>query len=868
MKKIFNKDNFGILADRKLLIAIIAVIFVPVLYAGMFLWAFWDPYDHLADVPVAIVNEDQEYEFEGETLALGNELVNNLKDNPEFDFHFVDKSEGYQGLYDEDYYILIEIPEDFSKNSSTVMDNEPQQLDLIYKPNESFNFLAGQIGETAMLKIEQALEEKITETYAATIFDKVDEVADGLVDASDATNELNDGANELKDGSKTLQDNLITLSGKTIEFNDGVNQAYDGSGELSDGASTLSSGISELYDNSTKLNDASKDLQSGANQLSSGISEANAGLREMQNKVPELISGTNQIKGGLDQLYEELPKQMSKEIGNKLDRSANDAFGLVDQKIDEVQRDIEKELANLGISDINNLSNIITDKVIAEVDKLPSILANDIITVIKNEINNTAKTDELNGKIMTLLNEEDISPETKQAIEQTISEQKIDINFDKLEISIASSMQSIMEQTNYKAKIQTVVDSNIDPIENEIKNKQQAVNTKIDNDLKNYKSVANKKISEATNELNTEIKAALNEPIGQLQDGLTAINDGQNALLSGVNQLEDGTSQLKNGSDKLASGQNAYVNNMNKFTSSFARANNGTQELVNGTNSLYEGMFALKDGSFQLNDASHKLADGSSELYDGMGTLTDGTNEFNIEMHNAADEAKNINATDKTNNMIANPVDVKNEKVNAVPNYGTGFAPYFISLGLFVGALLLSIVYPLTEPSNVPSSGTNWFLRKFLGLFSIGILQAIIVGTILLFGLGIEVQSVPLFYLFAIVTSLVFITLIQFLVTCFGDPGRFVAILILILQLTTSAGTFPLELIPKMLQPFNLLLPMTYSVSGFKAVISSGDFGTMWINAGILVAYSIVSMLLTLSYFVIMHKRRFGKVDNSKEATE
>lgn len=868
MKKFFSKDNFSILTDRKLLVAIAAVIFVPILYAGMFLWAFWDPYEHLVDVPVAVVNEDQEYDFEGEQLAVGDELVENLKDNREFDFHFVDKSVGYQGLHDEDYYILIEIPKDFSKNASTVLDDTPEQLDLIYKPNESFNFLAAQIGETAMLQIEQALEEEITATYADTIFDKIDEAADGLVDASEASDDLNDGANDLKDGSKTLEDNLITFSGKTIEFEDGVNTAYNGSSDLSEGANTLSSGISELYDNSNKLKDASEDLQSGANQLSSGISEADAGIGEMQDNIPQLISGTNQVKGGLDQLYNELPEQMSQEIGSGLNNAADGAFDLVDNKIDQVQIEIEKELADLGLNNIEDLSDIISGRVIAEVDKLPDVIASDISTVIKEQISNATKTDQLNTNVMALLEEEDISTETKQAIKETINEQTIDIDFDQLETVVASSIHGIMEQTNYKEKITTVVDSNIGPIEKELKNKQQAVNQKIDEDLKSYKNLANEKVNEATKDLNQEIKTALSEPIGELQAGLTAVNEGQKTLQTGVDQLASGTSELQAGSDQLASGQNDYVANMNKFTSSFAKANEGTEELVNGTNNLYEGMFALKDGSLQLNDASHQLADGSTEIYDGMNTLTDGTSEFSQEMHDAADEAGDINATSKTNDMIANPVNVKNEKINEVPNYGTGFAPYFLSLGLFVGALLLSIVYPLKEPSNVPSSGFNWFLRKFLGLFSIGVLQAIIAGIILIVGLGLEVQSIPLFFLYAILTSLVFITLIQFLVTCFGDPGRFVAILILILQLTTSAGTFPLELIPKFLQPFSLFLPMTYSVAGFKAVISSGDFGAMWSNAGILLIFAVASMLLTLSYFIIMYKRRFGSRVEAKETTE
>src|SRR5699024_511007 len=100
----------------------------------MFLWAFWDPYALLEDIPVAIVNQDDGYEYEDEYLTLGNDLVDNLKDNPEFDFHFVDKNKGYQGLNDQEYYILIEIPENFSKNATTVMDDTPEKIELIYVP--------------------------------------------------------------------------------------------------------------------------------------------------------------------------------------------------------------------------------------------------------------------------------------------------------------------------------------------------------------------------------------------------------------------------------------------------------------------------------------------------------------------------------------------------------------------------------------------------------------------------------------------------------------------------------------------------------------------------------------------------------------
>ena len=92
--------------------------------------------------------------------------------------------------------------------------------------------------------------------------------------------------------------------------------------------------------------------------------------------------------------------------------------------------------------------------------------------------------------------------------------------------------------------------------------------------------------------------------------------------------------------------------------------------------------------------------------------------------------------------------------------------------------------------------------------------------------------------------------IIQAIVTWFDQPGRFIAIVILIFQLTTSAGTFPLELIPNWMKFFNPLLPMTYSVSGFKDVISTGEFGMMWGEAGKLVFYGVAFLILTFVYFM------------------
>src|SRR5699024_6309022 len=98
----------------------------------MFLWAFWDPYDHLDDLPIAVVNEDEVAVEDGETLELGKQLSENVEDDGTFNLHVVDKAEGHRGLKDEEYYILIESATDSSTKATTLMGDEPKKLNMRY----------------------------------------------------------------------------------------------------------------------------------------------------------------------------------------------------------------------------------------------------------------------------------------------------------------------------------------------------------------------------------------------------------------------------------------------------------------------------------------------------------------------------------------------------------------------------------------------------------------------------------------------------------------------------------------------------------------------------------------------------------------
>jgi putative membrane protein len=735
---LFLEELKAVITNRKILVPVIAVLFIPLLYSGMFLWAFWDPYEHLDELPVAVVNNDKGAVLDGERLEIGDELVENLKENKQFSWHFVDEKEGEKGLNEQKYYMLIKIPEDFSKNATTLQDEYPQKMELIYMPNEGFNFLSAQIGNTAAEKIKEEVANTLTATYAETMFERIQKLADGLIAASEGAEKLHEGVSEAKDGSHEIYKNLKLLAEKSIVFKDGLQSAASGSEQLNDGLQQLNSGLAQLKDGQVRLLEGTKQAESGTKQLAEGLKKSLAGMEEMNEKLPQLTNGAAQIKDGA---------------------------------------------VNLSAS----------------------------------------------------------LEQWRQGAEQTKSGA----------VQVSTGLEQMV------AELEGMISQTADP-------EQKAVLQALQNNL-NQLSDGSKQVTAGIEQLSTGAMALKNGG-DQLASGAKQLYNGQLVVNEGVKRLIAGQEQLSFGAEKLVEGQTKIVQGLTTFGEKMSEAQQGVTQLASGSRQLSSGLNELYSGSAKLQDGVNKLTTGSGELASGMTKMDEGSNELAKKLTDGANEASDIKANEDVYDMFAEPLKLKNEKINEVPNYGTGFAPYFLSLGLFVGALLLSIVFPLREPAAVPSSGLSWFIGKFGILLIVGVIQALLADVVLLVGIDIEVQNVQNFIFFSIITSLTFIALIQFLVTTLGDPGRFIGIIILILQLTTSAGTFPLELIPKVLQHFNAWLPMTYSVFGFKAVISSGDFAFMWKNAFILVGYIIILAAGTILYFTSQHKRKFYTL--SEEVTE
>ncbi|PEW77928.1 phage infection protein [Bacillus cereus] len=925
--QLLRKEFTEIIKSKKILIPIIAVLFVPILYAGMFLWAFWDPYKQLDDLPVAVVNLDKGAVFDGKPIEVGKGLVDNLKDNTSFKWEFVSEKEAKKGMEGRKYYMLVRIPDDFSSNATTLLKDDPKPLNLEYIPNESLNFLSSQIGGTAIEKIKGEVSSTLTKTYAEKMFDSIQDVSKGLADGAEGANKLHDGSSELRDGSSKVTDGLHTLQGKSGEMKDGVgkladgsNKLVDGSGKVTNGLNTLNSktgemqigigklvdgsgkvtnglntlnsktsemqtGIGKLVDGSGKvtnglntLNSKTGEMQKGIGELHDGSEKVTGGLNKLVSKSGELKTGTTDLSNGMEQLVggqrqlEEASQKIEKglqDLNSKVKSSAAaleemqskgpSILNTVNEKIDGAGANVNQlnELTQSTAGDAKNAAQDVAN-LQKQIESLPKEYQEQLQPFITNAVKNTATvqqkaagvaggTNKLNEEVKQLKGEINQKTGDGQSKLPNPAELKsLTVGIDQL----SSAQKGFVEKfQGFGAKLNTAKEG-ANKFKNESGQLIDAINQLADGSGKVTSGLDT--LSAGANQMAGGVNQLANGS-SQVTGGLGTLSAGANQMAGGVNQLADGSSQVTDGLGTLSVGANQMAGGVNQLA-------DGSNQVTTGLGTLNGGLNKMSTGSTQLIDGVNKLADGSGKVTDGLVKVNDGSGELAEKLGEGAEKTGEVKGTDKTYDMFASPVKVKTEKMAEVPNYGTGFTPYFLSLGLFVGALLLSIVYPLRDTVGVPKSGFSWFISKFGVLLSVGIIQAIVADVILLFGLGVEVQSIPYFIVFSIVTSLSFIALIQCLVTAFGDAGRFIAIITLIIQLTTSAGTFPLELIPKFLQPFNAWLPMTYSVSGLKAVVSSGDFDFMWQNVGVLMIFIVVLSLGTIASLTWMHKRQFRSI--------
>lgn len=777
------KEWKAILKKPTFIIVMLGVSLIPALYNVIFLSSMWDPYGKVSDLPVAVVNQDKAVTASDKTLSIGEDVVSSLKENKNLDFHFVSKEDAQNGLEKGDYYMVVTLPSDLSERAASILTDNPQQMKIDYQTSSGQSFIAGKMSDSAMASLKQTVAQNVTDTYTSVIFKNMGDLKTGLVKASDGAQQLASGSQQLGSGSQTIADNLRTLNQATsklssgaAQFNTGL-QTYTGSvaqvssglGSLSNGINTYANGVSTVAAGANQLSGRSADLLGGVQQLT----QSGDGVQALSTGVTNLNTGLATLKSSVDTT-----------LANNQQNVSDLANGLT-----QLNASIQAAASDTEVS---------TDSIEAA---LTSIAASAQAIINNNQDARAAALARVQGTSAY----QGLSSEAKAEIDAAVSASQAG--------SDQSAQAILSEIDTMRASLETI---------------KGASQTK----LSQLESASNQVLPQASSMINglynglSTVSTSLGSASGganQLVAGVDTLNE---KLTTGATQLEQGVTSYTNAVGQLSEGTSALASKNPDLLANTTKLANGAAQLTDKSPELTSSFGKLADGTNQLASGTEKLADGSSALTDNLSKLTEGTSNLSNGLSDAGDKLSAVSTKDDNAKTLADPLTLSKTDENRVEKNGIGMAPYMISVALFVAAISTNIIFSTLPSGQAPKTKRDWLKARIEVNGVISVVAGVLVyGAVHLIGLSANHEWATLGLI--VLASMTFMALVTALVTWDSKLGAFASLILLLLQLASSAGTYPLELTSKIFQVINPWLPMSYSVSGLRQTISmNGQIGS------------------------------------------
>ncbi|MFD3552931.1 YhgE/Pip family protein [Streptomyces goshikiensis] len=326
-----------------------------------------------------------------------------------------------------------------------------------------------------------------------------------------------------------------------------------------------------------------------------------------------------------------------------------------------------------------------------------------------------------------------------------------------------------------------------------------------------------------------------------------------NTLVKGsggdIDKLRKQLTELEKDARELAVKAPALKSDLNTAVSQVNALNDAAHKVASGMATLHTGLGTATNGSGKLGEGVGKLGDGAHTLQGGMFKLVDGSGTLADGLHDGAGKIPDYDEKqrDTRTEVMADPVKLANQSLHKAPNYGTGFAPYFIPLSLWVGAM---VAYMLIAPMNkralaVGASPWRIALAGWLPVAGLGAAQVAMLMSVLHWGLGLDMARPALTIAFLMLVTACFAAIVQWLNAKFGAAGRILVLAVLMLQLTSAGGTYPVQTSPGFFNAIHPYLPMSYVVESLRKLITGGDLGPVWQGCAVLTAFTIGALALT-----------------------
>lgn len=314
-------------------------------------------------------------------------------------------------------------------------------------------------------------------------------------------------------------------------------------------------------------------------------------------------------------------------------------------------------------------------------------------------------------------------------------------------------------------------------------------------------------------------------PRSQTGSDLRRLNDGASQL---AYQLSDPSAEFRGGIDRLTGSAGQLT-----------RLIDGVGQINDGAHLLDDNLATARDGSARISDGTQQLRAGALRLSDGAGQLNDGANELHDRLSDGASQVPTWNDGQRVQaaSTIGGPVSLTGHDDTRISSFGTGLAPFFISLALFIGGIVVFQIFKPLQQRAI-AAGVGSLRAAFDGYLPVALLalaQAFVVVTVSVLAVGLRPVNLLGFTLVALLVSLVFMAVNQALVALLGPgPGRVACLAALMLMAVSSGGIYPVQTQNRLIEwihPFN---PMTYAVDALRQTLYGFHDERLWIALTVL----------------------------------
>ena len=842
--ELYRLDWTRIFKNKLTFILMIALMFIPSLYAWFNIAALWDPYSNTSDIKIAVYSEDKTATVMDQEVNIGDNIIENLKDNHNMGWQFVDsKEELDKGVKSGKYYAGIYLPENFSENLLSFVKGDIKNPEIDYSVNQKINAIAPKISDKGAGTIKDTISDEFVGTVSKTLMEALNEIGFNLDSnlpsikkLSSKILEVNDHLDEIDGYTKEV----IDLNKKMPEFKDKLKMA------------------NEFVDMIPEVNQMTGKVLT-LNQKMPEIEKYGQLVYQVQDKIPEIKDAGRQINqvdqdfGEVVQMMDDAINEAKKGLGiiqdaQKVLPEVNELAQTANELIPQVKQDLEKiqnALPNIG-SGVNTSLKII-QMVSAETQKI----ADGLVTAIGDHELSEEEKDAIYDKLVTLSNKLAGQSEMIQGVIELLENLQSFTHSNHLDGFIAQLQQAKNTVDHMKQDVDNVL-NNWGSIPNSTE-ELKATLTRISQEAANINSVVS---GIDINGIQSEVDALITEA----QKALTEAGNITGSIIS--DDLINRVDQLMTSTSNIITQAVGFLESYQKELPAIQNDIHAANELLNGNMDLIVGGINSGADFFRndfpqlktkLNKAAifiqNDLPGVEADIQKTMKMVNEKAPDFEKAMAAAVElinedwpnikdgivKASDVikkgekdldldelvkylkNDANKESEFISNPVKLKQTDVYPVPNYGSASTPFYTALCLWVGAVLFSSIastkFHLNEKQQLKYSKRQQFLARMMTYLTVGFFQALIVVLGNQWLLGAYTKNPVWNVIFALIIDLAFMMMVYVLVALFDNLGKGIAIIILVLSISAGGGNFPIEMSGPFFRAIHPYIPFTHAVN-------------------------------------------------------